>query len=51
MKFCLSIVTMWILLIAANPLFAECGGGSYSVWPESNSLNPDGFIMIQASGD
>lgn len=51
MKLCLSIVTMWILLIAANPLFADCGGGSYSVWPKGKTLHPDGFIVIGASGD
>jgi hypothetical protein len=51
MKRFLSIVTILMLMIAANPLFADCGGGSYSVWPKSKTLHPNGIIVIGASGD
>lgn len=51
MKLCLSIVTVWMLLIAGSPLFAECGGSYYTVWPKSTTLNPNGIIVIDATTD
>jgi hypothetical protein len=35
----------------AHPVLADCGGGSYYVWPQGKQLNPNAIIMIQGSDD
>lgn len=51
MKNYLALLLLIVLMIPASSLFAECGGGYFTVWPESRTLNRNGIIVIGATYD